>query len=142
MNDLSKSHQPYEIEDLLQFTYLEFQGLDSRVTSANGRPRTGDRVVITNTAGRDVSVALNDFEVEALLLRLDTAFPEDRCNLHRPYRNGRRLWVDSFAPCRCTKVFSTRLLANRVCALANAVSAGSKKNVQLAREMLAEVQAM
>lgn len=120
MNDLTKLKRPYEYEDLANLTAREFQGLDSRVTSANGRPRKGDRVVIINkVTGQDISVALNDFEVDALYRKVTKDFPDTACKLHRPYQRGKRPWFDGGAPCTCAKVFSSRLLESWVTAAGN-----------------------
>jgi hypothetical protein len=141
MLDLSKISAPCDIHDLLNLTRDDFDTLDARVTSHQGRPGKGDRVVIWNTATRrDVSVALNDFEVDALLLKVSTAWPDTMCNLHRPYdrsRKGRRFY-DMFAVCSCAKVFHSRLLQSRVTAAANALHVV----VGELRELRNEIQAM
>lgn len=122
----------YEIEDLLQFAATDFADLDSRVTAINGRPNSGDRVVITNAkTGKDVSIALNDFEVEALLIRISSMFSRDRCRLHgRGYR-----WYELNPACTCAAVFSSRLLAHRAAALANRVYTASEAAITLALEI-------
>jgi hypothetical protein len=119
----------YEIEDLLRLDATDFENLDSRVTSGNGRPRMGDRVVITDkVTGQDVSVALNDFEVAVLLVRIDRMFPRAQCKAH-----GR--WYELNRTCTCAAVFSSRLLAHRAAALANSVVSRSQDLTVLVTEV-------
>jgi hypothetical protein len=118
MQDLSKIADPYDITDLLALTAREYQGLDARVTAPGGIENRGDRIVIVNkTTGKDISVALNDFEVEALMLRISTRFGRERCNLHKSRPN---FWVVIPPSCTCAVVFASRLNMCRLLAYANA----------------------
>jgi hypothetical protein len=138
VNDFSKTNSPYDITDLLKLTAKDFQHLDVRVTVTAGRG--GDRVVVFSTkTGRDVSVALNDFEAEALGRRLATAFPQEKCNLHRPYRQGRRNRWDFMSDCACAVVFQSRLLARRVEASVNVLHQATNANRQTVAEVRAQL---
>jgi hypothetical protein len=121
---LINADRMYDIYELLKLKPADFEKLDSRVTTVNGIPDRGDRVVITDKiTGRDVSESLSEWETDALLRHLSTAFSDLRCLLHRPYdRLLRRSTYDPAASCTCAKVFHSRLLARYTLAKANSVS--------------------
>jgi hypothetical protein len=112
--------QPYDFFDLFaRVSQADYLKLDVRVTSKNGRPSAGDRIVLIDAStGEDVSVALNDFEAEALRLRLEQDYPQQKCPKHQPYQRGRKIW-DTWRDCTCTAVFVSRLRAAAVLAEAN-----------------------
>jgi len=129
VKNLSNASTLCDIHDLLgNATLADLQNYDARTA--------GDRVVITDKlTGQDISVGLVDFEVAALLLRIETAFPDTRCSLHRPYdrRYRNRRFYDMFAECTCTKVFHSRLLARRVEALAAGLAQASDGLAEVAQ---------
>lgn len=137
MTDSSNIDRAYDITDLLKLPAKAFQHLDVRVTVTNGRG--GDRVVVIDAqTRRDVSVALNDFEAEALGLRLSTAYPQENCGLHRPYRRGRRAGWSLMSDCTCAVVFQSRLLARRVEAQVNALHQANTTHRQVATGVRAD----
>jgi hypothetical protein len=127
-----KTRASYDIHDLLELNAEGFENLDSRVTSVGGKPNQGDRVVIINkTTGVDVTVALNDREVDELIAQINRMFSRSTCAVH----GCSYPWYVLNPPCTCAAAFSSRLLANRAIALANSLHSRSDELEELTADL-------